>query len=101
MDDRTNAEDRYAPLTKAELAEAPSTNRDGYDPQDDGVLISPIPAEPPPLPETHPQYGSPTGRWAYRDSAGAVLHWIFRFDWLDMQKQFVPLTLWRKGDHTS
>jgi uncharacterized protein (DUF927 family) len=101
MDDRVNAEDRYSPLSEAEMAEATSTNRDGSDPQVDGVSISPIPADAPELPETHPRYGSPTGRWAYRDPAGAILYWVLRFDPHGMPKQFAQLTLWRKGDRTS
>jgi uncharacterized protein (DUF927 family) len=100
MDDRANAENRYGRLSEAELAEASSINRDEFESQDDGVLISPIPADSPELPETHPRYGSPTGRWAYPDSAGAVLHWTFRFDPPGMPKQFAALTLWCKGDHT-
>ena len=40
--------------------------------------------------------GRPTGRWTYRDKAGAALFAVLRFDKPDGDKEFRPLTLWRE-----
>jgi putative DNA primase/helicase len=96
MDDRTKL--RYRPLSGAELSGDIPIDENSDAPQDDVVLISPVPIEAPELPATHPTYGSPAGGWAYRDAAGAILYWVFRFDPPGIRKQFSPLTLWRKGE---
>jgi putative DNA primase/helicase len=62
---------------------------------DDGELVLPIPADAPPIPDTHFTLGRPTQRWSYRDRAGAVLFHILRFDKIHGGKEFLPLTLWR------
>jgi putative DNA primase/helicase len=96
VDDRTTADNRYSPLSESELASGENGESDAQ--RDDGALVSPISADAPELPNAHYQYGTPTGRWAYRDGAGGILHWIFRFDPPGIRKQFLPLTLWRKDD---
>jgi putative DNA primase/helicase len=97
MDDRTTPDDRYRPLSESELSAASRENGESHTPQDEGVLVSPVPFDAPELPMVHPYHGAPTGRWAYRDPEGCILHWVFRFDPPGMRKQFSPLTLWRKN----
>ena len=58
-------------------------------------LLLPVPANAPPMPETHFALGRPTVPWFYRDPAGAVLFAMFQFDKADGSKEFLPLTLWR------
>ena len=48
-----------------------------------------------PMPGTHFELGRPSGRWTYRDAAGAALFEMLRFDKPDGDKEFRPLTLWR------
>ena len=63
----------------------------------EGDLVSPVPADAPPVPDRHRDLGEPSGRWAYRDAAGAVLFHIFRFE-TSTDKEMRPLTLRRSGD---
>lgn len=56
--------------------------------------VAPIPADAP-TPPQHP-LGAPTATWIYRDAEGRDLGRTHRFD-RDGQKEFRPLTLWRKG----
>jgi hypothetical protein len=64
-------------------------------PASEGKLVLPIPADAPPMPRTHSALGRPSGRWHYRDAAGAALFAVLRFDKADGRKEFLPLTLWR------
>jgi putative DNA primase/helicase len=66
-------------------------------PASESEVVLPIPADAPPMPETHFVLGQPSGRWTYRDSAGALLFAILRFDKADGNKEFRPLTLWREA----
>ncbi len=60
----------------------------------DLAIVAPIPADAPAMP-THP-LGAPAATWIYRDAEGRDLGRALRFD-RDGQKEFRPLTLWRKG----
>jgi putative DNA primase/helicase len=88
--------DRFSPLSDEEVAAASPPNGSGQRNNDDGELISPVPADAPDLPMAHHIYGRPTGRWAYRDATGAVMFCVLRFDPPGERKQFLPLTMWRK-----
>ena len=61
------------------------------------VNVRPVPDDAPSPPETHPKLGRPSARWSYVDAAGALLGLACRFDTPDGEKQFRPLTLWRRG----
>jgi putative DNA primase/helicase len=61
----------------------------------DGEIVAPVPADAPEKPATHPHLGRPSARWIYRDRNGGVIFEVWRFDLLDVRKQFVPLSLWR------
>jgi hypothetical protein len=93
MNNRANSE-RFAPLSVVERSlpklDSTATEHGG------GMPVLPVPASAPEPPETHPQYGTPTARWAYRDATGAVLFWMIRFDPQGDRKQFFPLSLWRE-----
>jgi 5S rRNA maturation endonuclease (ribonuclease M5) len=88
--------DRFAPLSEGELATANPVVAPAE--HEDGVLISPVPADAPDLPMAHHKLGKPTGRWAYCNASGAVLSWALRFDPPGRGKAFLPLTLWRCGE---
>ena len=45
----------------------------------------------------HRDKGHVSASWAYRDSAGKVLHWVCRFDLGDGRKEILPQTLWREA----
>ena len=65
--------------------------------QSEWVSIQTVPDGAPPPPEAHPRLGTPSRRWPYRDGAGHLLGFAYRFDGPD-GKQFRPLTLWRAVD---
>ena len=56
--------------------------------------ILPVPADAPAPSAAHARHGAPSMRWAYRDAAGAVLCWVYRFEPRQPgeRKQFAPLT---------
>jgi putative DNA primase/helicase len=58
-------------------------------------IVLPVPADAPSPPAGHFKLGKPVSRWTYLDAAGAVLGYVLRFDAVDGEKQFRPLTLWR------
>jgi putative DNA primase/helicase len=64
-------------------------SRHAYDP------ILPVPDDAPPPPQFHPQRGEPTCRFVYRDAAGRVLGYVYRFDHGDGRKDFAPLAYCR------
>ena len=59
------------------------------------TIVLPVPADAPSPPAAHFKLGKPIGTWTYPDAAGAVLGYVLRFDAVDGEKQFRPLTLWR------
>ena len=59
--------------------------------------ILPVPEEAEALPSEHPRHGKPTSYWAYNDTKGRVLFYVFRFDPTGKRKQILPLTWWRDG----
>jgi hypothetical protein len=54
--------------------------------------IFPIPDDAHPAPTRHPRHGEPSGSWAYRDAAGRLLGFVWRFDLIGGGKEFAPLT---------
>jgi putative DNA primase/helicase len=83
---------KYAPLTSHEFAGAPA---DAAPRRDEGELVTPIPADSPRPPRSHPKWGEPSMTWTYLDERGAPLQIVCRFDPVGERKQFSPLTLWR------
>ncbi len=83
---------KFAPLTSDEIAGAAA---DAAPRRDEGELVTPIPADAPRPPRSHPKWGEPSRTWTYRDASGATLQIICRFDPVGERKQFSPLTLWR------
>lgn len=77
----------FAPLTSDETGSVAA-------PQFDGELVSPVPDDAPPMPQSHFSCGKPTTRWIYRDASGAMLFAVLRFDKAG-DKEFRPLSLWR------
>ncbi len=61
------------------------------------AILAPVPADAPPAPQSHPKIGRPSGRWTYRDGAGALLGYALRFD-MPQGKEFRPLALWRPAN---
>jgi hypothetical protein len=59
------------------------------------VLVAPIPANVPAMPEAHPELGKPSTRWPYRDASGRLLFEVWRFELRDGGKTFRPISLWR------
>lgn len=64
---------------------------------DAGEIITPVPDDAPPRPVAHPQHGSPSCVWTYRNAKARDLFHICRFDHADGSKDVLPLTL-RKTD---
>lgn len=56
--------------------------------------VLPVPDGAPPPPAAHSKHGKPSMRWAYRNEAGQLLCWVYRFEPKDEgeRKQFLPLT---------
>ncbi len=88
MHDIAEVDAPFAPLKPDEIVPVSA-------PVSDGELVSPVPADAPPMPQIHFALGQPSARWHYRDAAGAVLCENLRFDKPDGAKEFLPLTLWR------
>ena len=86
MHDIAEIDAPFAPLKPDEIVPVAA-------PVSDGELVLPVPADAPPIPETHFALGQPSARWTYRDAAGAVLFEVLRFDKSDGGKEFWPLTL--------
>src|SRR5271170_7313497 len=84
----------YAPLTSEEIAGAPAN---AVPKRDEGELVTPILANAPPPPASHPKWGAPSKTWTYLDASGATLQMICRFDPIGERKQFSPCTLWREA----
>ncbi|MGA7385846.1 MAG: AAA family ATPase [Methylocella sp.] len=82
---------KFAPLTDAERVAVPAVAEE----HDDGKHVSPIPADAPDVPKTHPRFGRPTATSVYRDEQGATLFRVLRFDPPGERKQFLTLSLWR------
>jgi putative DNA primase/helicase len=88
VDDIAEADAPFAPLKSDEFVSVPA-------PASDGKLVSPVPTDAPPMPQSHFTLGKPTARWIYRDARGATLFAVLRFDKADDNKEFWPLTLWQ------
>jgi len=59
------------------------------------VPIVPVPENAPPVPVAHIKRGKPDRVWVYRDAAGLVLGYIWRFTTSDGGKEIVPFTYCR------
>jgi hypothetical protein len=96
MDDVSN---RFEPLSEPEkhtsFSKVSTPNARAR--EEDGELVSPIPADAPDAPKPHPRFGLPTAAWTYRDAHGAPLFHVLRFDPPGERKQFLPLSLWREA----
>ncbi|MEI8154809.1 MAG: DUF6371 domain-containing protein [Hyphomicrobiales bacterium] len=88
MDDITEVDGPFARLKPNETV--PETA-----PGFEGDVVLPVPANAPPMPQTHFKLGQPSARWAYRDTTGATMFEVLRFNKHDGGKIFLPLTLWR------
>ena len=88
MHDTAEVDAPFAPLKPDEIGPV-------AEPASEGELVLPVPADAPPMPETHFELGPPSERWSYRDATGALLFEVLRFDKSDGGKEFRPLTLWR------
>ena len=53
-------------------------------------VITPVPADAPAAPASHPKLGKPSSRWTYRDANGGLLGYVCRFELPD-GKIFRPL----------
>ena len=84
--------DKFEPLSETELVAAAPVL-----PPDNGECITPIPADAPAMPDTHPHLGRPSAVWSYLDASGALLFVVMRFDPAD-GKEFRPLSLWRAAN---
>lgn len=78
--------DPFAPLASADGGNARSASK--------RLPVMPLPADAPAPPSAHPQLGTPSGRWTYRDAAGDGLGFVCRFETAE-GKQFRPLVLFR------
>ena len=59
-------------------------------------IIMPAPVDAPAPPAKHFKLGKSSAQWTYTNPAGAVLGYVLRFN-VPGEKQFRPLTLWRRG----
>ena len=78
----------------------PETKRKGAS-KSKGDWVCPAPADSPGARTSHNSHGKPTASWCYRDSAGALIHWVCRFDKPDGSKEILPQTLWSDGGRLS
>lgn len=61
-----------------------------------GDPVTPIPADAPARPQSHPSKGEPSAVWTYRNPAGEPTGYAVRFD-TEGGKDVLPLTLWRES----
>lgn len=59
------------------------------------VPVAPVPQGAPPVPLAHIKRGKPDASWAYRNEAGELLGYIWRFTTSDGGKEIVPFTFCR------
>ncbi len=62
------------------------------------VPVLPAPADAPEPPRAHVKRGLPETVWCYRDAAGAVLGYVYRFRTSDGGKEVLPLVWARHGE---
>lgn len=67
-------------------------------PKTEWVPVLPVPENAPPPPEAHIKRGRYQARWTYRDAAGQVLGYVYRFVTSDGGKEVLPCTLCRHPD---
>lgn len=54
--------------------------------------VTPVPADHSEIPLAHPVRGLPFAKWAYKDAAGELLGFVYRFNTSDGGKETLPLT---------
>jgi hypothetical protein len=79
------ADDPFAPLAAASRASGKAARASEW------IALTPVPADAPPPPASHPKRGRPSFMWAYRDGASALLGCVARFD-PPSGKVVLPLT---------
>lgn len=67
-------------------------NKSRGSPGKDWVPVTPVPETALSSPSRHAQRGSPSDKWTYRNECGDLLGYVWRFDNLDGNKEFVFLT---------
>ncbi|WP_208989453.1 hypothetical protein [Pseudovibrio sp. POLY-S9] len=59
------------------------------------VIVMPVPDGAPEPPSFHGKLGVPSQCWTYRDAAGEVLGYVYRFDEAGAGKSYRPLCLFQ------
>jgi hypothetical protein len=80
--------DKFAPLTKDEIAAVPVRRITA-----EGKCLMPVPIDVK-VPDEHPKLKNIAGRWTYYDAAGEMLFEVWRFE-TAAGKEFRPLSFWR------
>lgn len=82
----------HSPVESSLLSASPLKNRNQKNA--DWVPFQPIPEDAPPPPDSHSIHGAPSSKWAYKNQAGRILCYVYRFDCKteNQKKQFAPLT---------
>jgi len=75
------------PAQDAQGAQVPARSK----PAEVWKMIAPVPADAPPPFEKHFKLGKPSGRWTYKDRAGQVIGYVYRFETSE-GKQIYPVT---------
>lgn len=90
---------KRAPRTRTATATAPRTNGTSSRKKTkhaDYITIMPVPADAPARPARHFELGEPSRVWTYRNAAGEVLYFVYRFETIDdggqPGKDFRPVT---------
>jgi putative DNA primase/helicase len=65
---------------------------------DEWQTVTPVPDDAAAPPAAHPRKGPPAQRWAYRDIAGRVLGFVWRFEGDDVPSDSCTLTWCHRGD---
>jgi hypothetical protein len=63
----------------------------------EGEIVMPIPADMHPRLQ-HPHLNAPAAHWAYRNTQGAIVSYIVRFNQPNGDKDYLPRTLWRRSN---
>jgi hypothetical protein len=89
----------FAPLTAEDIS---VTDIGGAPARSKSVPILPVPVGAPPCCWRHPQYGSPTSIWEYRNLEGLLMAYAARVEYVgqdgNRQKDVFPLTYCRVDD---
>lgn len=83
---------KFAPLTDEEKTAAQALKE-----KETGELVSPVPENAPEAPDFHSKLGQASKQWAYRDANHNIMFLVTRFNLVNGEKQFLPLSLWREA----